>query len=114
MTSWTNKRASIGKKSYHHEKDEKYTKNKHHCDVERKSDSARDTALVAAKYQNRSNYKIAANYHTKTKINIDKSADITADNILPGASTLEDINMYINTAKKEKLEQLKKKLPTHR
>ena len=33
----------------------------------------------------------------------------TAENILPGASSLEDINKYLNAAKKEKLEQLKKK-----
>ena len=43
-----------------------------------------------------------------------KSANLTAEKILPGASTLEDINKYINAAKKEKLEQLKKKLPSKR
>ena len=73
-----------------------------------------DTVLVAVKDQSRSNYEIVRNRHPKTKSNTDKSADITADNILPGASTLDDINTYINTAKKEKLEQLKKKMPSHR
>ena len=43
-----------------------------------------------------------------------KSANLTAEKILPGAFTLEDINKYINAAKKEKLEQLKKKLPSKR
>lgn len=33
----------------------------------------------------------------------------SAGKILPGASSLEDINSFINAAKKEKLEQLKKK-----
>ena len=46
----------------------------------------------------------------KSKITISTTSNVTAGTILPGASTLEDINMYINAAKKLKIDQLKKKI----
>ena len=38
------------------------------------------------------------------------SKEISAGKILPGASSLQDINKLLNAAKKEKMEQLKKKM----
>lgn len=50
----------------------------------------------------------------KCEITISTTSNVTAGTILPGASTLDDINMYINAAKKVKIDQLKKKKPSQR
>ena len=50
----------------------------------------------------------------RSDIAISTTSNVTAGNILPGASTLEDINKYINAAKKVKIDQLKKKMSSQR
>ena len=63
-------------------------------------------------YQRKDGFKRRLNSDNQKDSKIDRrnaSSNINAANILPGASTLEDINMYIHAAKKEKIEQLRKK-----
>ena len=90
------------------------TKRSSHLDVERELDSALNTVLFAVKDEKICNADKARNMNHRLQSTRDNSGNITAGNILPGASTLEDINMYIHAAKKEKMEQLKKKMPMNR
>ena len=53
--------------------------------------------------------KYSNSHSSKHSSEKSSNAIVSADNILPGASSLQDINTLIKAAKKEKLEQLKKK-----
>ena len=53
--------------------------------------------------------KSSHNYSHKYRAETTSDSSDSAGKILPGASSLEDINSFINAAKKEKLEKLKKK-----
>ena len=53
--------------------------------------------------------KSSNDYSNKQRAKATSDFCDSAGKILPGASSLEDINSFINAAKKEKLEQLKKK-----
>ena len=53
--------------------------------------------------------KLSHGYDRKHSHKRTSESPIAAGKILPGASSLEDINSFVNAAKKEKLNQLRKK-----
>ena len=93
---------------FYHEK-EKNKRNSPHSDTEKELDSALDLVLTAV--DGRTKVNVDSDRRKQSQGNCGRN---TAENILPGASSLEDINKYLNAAKKEKLEQLKKKKSTQR
>ena len=74
----------------------------------KRNDRSRD------KYEERERYSTEDDDNKRSDIAISTTSNVTAGNILPGASTLEDINKYINAAKKVKIDQLKKKMSSQR
>ena len=80
-----------------------------------RNDKQRSGDRSGDKYNDRERrYRSDNGENRNSEITTSTTSDVTAGAILPGASTLEDINMYINAAKKQKIDQLKKKMPSQR